>query len=69
MLLVALFAAPAWATTYDLEEGQPLVFGSVEHYTATYEDTLTDIARRFSLGYEEIVRANPGVDPMVAGCG
>jgi L,D-transpeptidase ErfK/SrfK len=69
MVMAALAAAPAGATTYELTEGQPLVFGSVEHYTATYEDTLTDIARRFSLGYEEIVRANPGVDPWLPGAG
>ena len=31
------------------------------------EDTLTDIARRFNVGYEEIVRANPGVDPWLPG--
>ena len=34
---------------------------------ATKEDTLTDIARRFNVGYEEIVRANPGVDPWLPG--
>ena len=33
------------------------------------EDTLPDIARRFNLGYEEIVRANPGVDPWLPGEG
>jgi L,D-transpeptidase ErfK/SrfK len=69
VVLAALVAAPAGATTYELAEGQPLVFGTIEHYTATYEDTLTDIARRFSLGYEEIVRANPGVDPWLPGAG
>ena len=30
---------------------------------------LTDIARRFNVGYEEIVRANPGVDPWLPGEG
>jgi L,D-transpeptidase ErfK/SrfK len=69
LLLSAVCAAPAGATTYELAEGAPLVFGSVEHYTATYEDTLTDIARRYSLGYEEIVRANPGIDPWLPGAG
>jgi L,D-transpeptidase ErfK/SrfK len=69
IVAAALFAVPAAATTYELGEGQPLVFGTVEHYTATYEDTLTDIARRYSLGYEEIVRANPGVDPWLPGAG
>ena len=37
--------------------------------TAAKEDTLTDIARRFNVGYEEIVRANPGVDPWLPGEG
>ena len=68
-LLTLLVAAPAGATTYTLDEGQPLVFGTVEHYTAKYEDTITDIARRFSLGWEEIQRANPGVDPWLPGEG
>ena len=35
----------------------------------TLLDTLPDIARRFNLGYEEIVRANPGVDPWLPGEG
>jgi L,D-transpeptidase ErfK/SrfK len=68
-LVAGLVVAPAWATTYELDEGQPLVFGTIEHYTTTYEDTFTDIARRFSLGYEEIARANPGIDPWVPGAG
>jgi L,D-transpeptidase ErfK/SrfK len=71
VLIIASLAvvAPAGATTYELGEGAPAVFGTVEHYTATYEDTLTDVARRFSLGYEEIVRANPGIDPWLPGAG
>jgi len=69
LAIVALAAGPAGATTYELEDGQPAVFGAVEYYTAAYEDTLTDIARRYSLGYEEIVRVNPGVDPWLPGAG
>jgi L,D-transpeptidase ErfK/SrfK len=38
-------------------------------YRATYEDTLLDVARRFKLGYVEIVAANPGTDPWVPGEG
>jgi len=68
-LALAIAAVPAGATTYTLDEGQPLVFGAEEHYTAKYEDTITDIARRFSLGWEEIQRANPGVDPWIPGAG
>ena len=70
MLLATFVAAvPASATTYDLAEGTPAVFGTTEHYTTTYEDTFTDIARRFSLGYEEVARANPGIDPWLPGAG
>jgi L,D-transpeptidase ErfK/SrfK len=53
---------------FELEDGQDLV-GVVQVVSAGKEDTLTDIARRFNVGYEEIVRANPGVDPWVPGEG
>jgi L,D-transpeptidase ErfK/SrfK len=36
---------------------------------AKAEDTLLDIGRRFDVGYEEIVAANPGVDPWLPGEG
>jgi L,D-transpeptidase ErfK/SrfK len=45
------------------------VVGEIQVTRATHEDTLSDIARRFNLGYEELVRANPGVDPWVPGEG
>jgi L,D-transpeptidase ErfK/SrfK len=38
-------------------------------YRATHEDTLLDVARRFKLGYVEIVAANPGTDPWIPGEG
>jgi len=31
------------------------------------DETLSGVARRFNLGYEEVVRANPGVDPWLPG--
>ena len=68
-MALAFAAVPAWATTYEIEDGQPLVFGTDEHYTTVYEDTFTDIARRYSLGWDEIARANPGVDQWVPGAG
>jgi L,D-transpeptidase ErfK/SrfK len=45
------------------------VVGTVQVTKARAEDTLSDIARRFNVGYEEIVDANPGVDPWVPGAG
>jgi L,D-transpeptidase ErfK/SrfK len=66
---MAFASIPAWATTYEIEDGQPLVFGTNERYTTQYEDTFTDIARRYSLGWDEIARANPGIDQWVPGAG
>lgn len=43
------------------------VVGVLQVTISSKEDTLPDIARRFNVGYEEIVRANPGVDPWVPG--
>lgn len=45
------------------------VVGDLQSVTARYEDTLLDIARRYDLGYDEIVAANPGVDPWLPGEG
>jgi len=45
------------------------VVGRLQVTIARHEDTLTDIARRFNVGYEEIIRANPGVDPWLPGAG
>ncbi len=38
-------------------------------YQASYDDTLLDLARRYKLGYVEMVAANPGTDPWVPGEG
>lgn len=45
------------------------VIGELQVTHVEGEDTLSDIARRFNVGYEEIVRANPGVDPWLPGVG
>lgn len=41
------------------------VVGQVQVLVAKKEDTLPEIARRYGLGYEEIVGANPGIDPWL----
>ena len=45
------------------------VVGTLQIITASKDDTLSDIARRFNLGYEEIISANPNVDPWLPGVG
>lgn len=44
-----------------MQEGQGVV-GRVEWYRVSEADTLVAIARRFGVGYEAIVRANPMLD-------
>jgi L,D-transpeptidase ErfK/SrfK len=72
VLLAALFLAGAGvanATQYPLSSPDALMFGEVESITAHGEDTLPDLARRYSLGHEEIQRANPEVDLWLPGEG
>jgi L,D-transpeptidase ErfK/SrfK len=45
------------------------VVGRLQVTPAHHEDTFADIARRFNVGYMELVRANPGVDPWIPGEG
>ncbi|MGA2564066.1 MAG: hypothetical protein ABSF96_10945, partial [Steroidobacteraceae bacterium] len=54
---------------FELTDAEDSVVGAVQITTASRADTLPDIARRFNVGYEEIVRANPGVDPWLPGEG
>src|ERR1700729_1855235 len=45
------------------------VVGYVQKVTVGKDDTMSDIARRFDVGYEEILLANPGVDAWLPGVG
>lgn len=61
--------APAPSDRFPLPPQGTDVVGQVQVTTARHEDTLLDIARGYDLGYEEIVAANPGVDPWLPGEG
>jgi len=41
----------------------------VSTYVTDHDDTLLDVARKFDLGFVELVAANPGVDPWLPGEG
>jgi L,D-transpeptidase ErfK/SrfK len=74
MQLAALLAGCAllsqtYAATYPLPSGSDTMIGEVQHTVAQHEDTLLDLGRRYGVGYEEIVAANPGVDPWLPGAG
>jgi L,D-transpeptidase ErfK/SrfK len=45
------------------------VIGALKTYTIKGEESLIEIARKFGIGYNEIVEANPKLDPFVPGKG
>ena len=45
------------------------VVGKSQSILAEYEDTFIKLARQYNLGYEELVQANPSVDPWLPGEG
>lgn len=61
--------APLATYEFEFDPQTDRVIGTLQVTHARGEDTLSDIARRFNIGYEEIVRANPGVDPWLPGEG
>jgi L,D-transpeptidase ErfK/SrfK len=56
------------ANAFALAPGQMAV-GALGNYGTREEDTLLDVARRYDLGYTQLVAANPGVDPWLPGAG
>ena len=50
-----------------LESPQQSVVGAPQIVYTSEENTLSDLAREYGLGYDEIVAANPDVDPWLPG--
>lgn len=59
---------PTATHRFEIDEDTQLI-GYVQRTLIGPEDTLSDIARRFDVGYEEVILANPGVDPWLPGVG
>jgi L,D-transpeptidase ErfK/SrfK len=66
--LLALASTNASTATLPVPAEGDLV-GDYAEVAAAHDDTLSDIARRFGLGYEEVVNANADVDPWLPGAG
>lgn len=60
---------PLASHEFSIDSQRDDVVGNVQIITASKDDTLSDIARRFNLGYEEIVSANPDIDPWLPQAG
>lgn len=63
-LLAALAAQPAFSAEFSLARGAAGAMGS---YVTHASETLLDVARRFDLGYVQLMAANRGVDPWLPG--
>ena len=60
---------PLASHEFSIDSNRDDVVGNIQIITASKDDTLSDIARRFNLGYEEIVSANPDIDPWLPQAG
>jgi L,D-transpeptidase ErfK/SrfK len=68
-LWLLLITCSSLAVTFDLPaDGDDLV-GRPFRMTTRYEDTFSDIARVYDIGYRQMVAANPKVDPWLPGEG
>jgi len=69
VLLSMALSAPSLATVYVLSSPAQTVLGEDLRIQTVYEDTLYDLARRYSLGSDELIRVNAGLDPWIPGAG
>ena len=62
-----LVEEPVPANEFVLRSPMQTVVGEPQVVFTRASDTLSDIAREYGLGYDEIAAANPGVDPWLPG--
>ena len=60
---------PIDANTFMLVSAQQTVVGEPQIVFGNHEDTFSDLARTYGLGYDDLVDANPGVNPWLPGAG
>jgi L,D-transpeptidase ErfK/SrfK len=58
---------PISANHFVLESPDQAVVGTPQVVYTTSNDTLADLARTYGLGYDELIAANPDVDPWLPG--
>lgn len=60
---------PIDSNTFTLSSDAESVVGEPQIVIAGPEDTFSDLARTYGLGYDDLIDANPGVDPWLPGEG
>lgn len=58
---------PLPANHFELVSPEQTVVGEPQLVLAREEDTFSDLARAYGLGYDELVAANPGINPWLPG--
>lgn len=66
---IALATGPVQAARYFIPPADVPFVGRIQRYTTVHTDTLSDIARLYGVGHDEIVAANAGVDVWLPGVG
>ena len=67
LYFVLCVTAPCFASVFELTDPKLAIVGQDQEIQTVYEDTLYDLARKYSLGSEELIRVNPGIDPWIPG--
>ena len=69
IIFMTAFSASAGAQVYLYGKNATVVGTIMTHAIENENESLIELARKFDLGYNEIVDANPGLDPFVPGAG
>ncbi|MBI5212084.1 MAG: L,D-transpeptidase family protein [Nitrospirae bacterium] len=66
LIFSALAIKPVSAEVYSYDKDSTVI-GNIKTHKINGEESLIEVARKFGLGYNEIVDANPSLDPFLPG--
>ncbi|WP_455204704.1 L,D-transpeptidase family protein [Kaarinaea lacus] len=70
IVVATVFCTPILkAAVFQVPENGDSVVGQLQQITLNSTDTFVDVARAYNVGYNELVAANPNVDPWLPGAG
>ena len=69
ILAYLVLVLPVHAERYALASGESPIIGQLTITSTRFDDTFLKLAREFGVGYQELIIANPTVDPWLPGEG
>ena len=63
VISIIMLTPIVYAAKYTLPKGGGNIVGAVQYYNAKWGDDFVSIARKFDVGYYELIEANPGIYP------